>query len=95
VVVAAPTVPPQETTGRANSNLKRPAESRRWRDILSITGYLQDAIDASRAEGYPVSDEAIAHLSPARFETINPYGAYTIDVASILNRGHPRPLRVP
>ncbi len=40
-----------------------------------------------------MSDETIAHLSPARFKTINPYGAYTIDVASILNRGHPRPLR--
>jgi hypothetical protein len=59
-----------------------------------MTGYLQDAIEASRADGHPVSDETIAHLSPARFETINPYGVYTIDVASILNRGHPRPLRV-
>ncbi|MHB8508536.1 MAG: Tn3 family transposase [Candidatus Dormibacteria bacterium] len=62
--------------------------------VLSMTGYLQDAIEASRADGHQVSDETIAHLSPARFETINPYGAYTIDVASILNRGHPRPLRV-
>jgi Tn3 transposase DDE domain len=59
-----------------------------------MTRYLQDAIDASRAEGNPVSNETIAHLSPARFETINPYGAYTIDVPSILYRGQPGPLRI-
>jgi TnpA family transposase len=40
--------------------------------ILSTTGYLQDAVDAQRADGHPVSDEAIAHLSPGQFETINP-----------------------
>lgn len=40
--------------------------------ILSTTGYLQDAIDAQRADGHPVSDEAIAHLGPAHFEAINP-----------------------
>jgi hypothetical protein len=42
-----------------------------------------------------VTDEVIAHLSPARFESINPYGAYTIDVAAILNRPSPRPLKRP
>lgn len=61
--------------------------------VLSTTGYLQDAIDAHRADGYEISDETIAHLSPARFEAINPYGAYTIDVAGILNRRSRRPLR--
>lgn len=60
--------------------------------ILSTTGYLQDAIDADRAEGHQVSDEAIAHLSPAHFEAINPYGTLAFDVAAVLNRAR-RPLR--
>jgi len=60
--------------------------------ILSTTGYLQDAIDARRAEGHHVSDEAIAHLSPAHFEAINPYGTLNFDVAAVLKRAR-RPLR--
>jgi len=32
---------------------------------------------SNRPEGHEVSDETIAHLSPARFETINPYGGTT------------------
>ena len=60
--------------------------------ILSTSGYLQDAIDARRAEGHQVSDEAIAHLSPAHFEAINPYGTLAFDVAAVLNRAR-RPLR--
>jgi hypothetical protein len=63
--------------------------------VLSTTRYLQEAIDAHRADGYEVTDETIAHPSPARFEAINPYGAYTIDVAAVLNRSSPRPLRRP
>jgi hypothetical protein len=60
--------------------------------ILSTTGYLQDAIDAHRADGHQVSSETIAHLSPAHFEAINPYGTLSFDVAGILNGGR-RPLR--
>jgi TnpA family transposase len=63
--------------------------------VLSTTRYLQEAIDAERADGYEVTDEVMSHLSPARFEGINPYGAYTIDVAAVLNRTNPRPLRRP
>jgi TnpA family transposase len=62
--------------------------------ILSTTGYLQEAIDAQRAEGHPVSDEAIAHLSPAHFEAINPYGTLTFDIAGVLGRAR-RSLRRP
>jgi hypothetical protein len=41
----------------------------------------------------PVSDEAIAHLSPGQFETINPYGTLTFDIAGVLERPRrsPRP----
>ena len=36
--------------------------------------------------------EAIAHLSPAHFEAINPYGTLSFDVAGVLKRSR-RPLR--
>lgn len=63
--------------------------------ILSTTGYLQDAIDAEQAAGRPVGAEAVAHLSPAHFEAINPYGTHPIDVAAVLDRGQRRALRRP
>src|SRR5712691_2691343 len=39
------------------------------------TVYMAAAIEQLRTEGYPVREEDIAHLSPARFEHLNPYGA--------------------
>ena len=60
--------------------------------IYSTTCYLQDAINAHKAEGHHLSDAAIAHLSPAHFEAINPYGTLSFDVASVLKRPR-RPLR--
>lgn len=60
--------------------------------VLSTTGYLQDAIDAQRAAGHPVSDDAISRLSPGHYEPINPYGTLNLNVADMLE--HPRrPLR--
>ena len=47
----------------------------------------------TRAYGASVSDEAIAGLSPARFEAINPYGTMTFDIAAVLKRTR-RPLRL-
>ena len=35
-------------------------------DTLWTTTYLGDALDALRAEGYPVIDEEAAHLTPAQ-----------------------------
>lgn len=61
--------------------------------ILSTTWYIQDAIDAHRADGHEVADEVIAQISPAHFEALNPYGTHNIDVAGILGRGGRRPLR--
>ncbi len=54
--------------------------------ILSITGYLEDAITAQRADGHAVSDEAISHLSPGHYEPINPYGTLNFDVADVTKR---------
>jgi TnpA family transposase len=61
--------------------------------ILSTTGYLQDALDARRAAGHQISDAVIAHLTPTRFEAINPYGDLRFEVAAILARTGRRPLR--
>ena len=57
--------------------------------ILSTTGYLEDAITCRGG----ASDTAIALLSPAHFEAINPYGDMRFDVAAILARTSRRPLR--
>lgn len=46
---------------------------------------------AERADGRRVSDEAIAHLSPGQYETINPYGTLTFDIPGVLAR----PRRLP
>ena len=54
--------------------------------VLSTTGYLNDAIDAQRADGHPVSSEAIANLSPGQFETINPHGTLNFDITTVLTR---------
>ena len=56
--------------------------------IMSTTSYLYDAIQAERAAGNEISDEAIAHLSPARFAQINPFGIYNFDTSDIPRR-HP------
>ena len=41
---------------------------------------VQEVITQVRAEGYPVQDEDLVHLSPARFEHINRLGKYTFSV---------------
>ena len=50
-------------------------------------------IDYLKQAGYPVSEEDIAHLSPARFDHINPYGKYRFNVAENQIRQGLRPLR--
>jgi len=51
------------------------------------------ALDAVAAEGYPVQGDDLIHLSPARFEHINPYGRFTFPVEEELTRQHLRPLQ--
>jgi hypothetical protein len=47
------------------------------------------------AEGYPINDDDLRHLGPARHEHINPYGHYTFNVQQELQRKGLRPLRNP
>ena len=59
------------------------------------TTYQGDALDALRVEGYPVSDEAAANLTPAQHDNINFYGTDFFDVETELRREGHRPLRSP
>lgn len=57
------------------------------------TVYMAAAINQLKAENYPVDETDITHLSPARYEHINPYGKYQFDLAKNLHREQLRPLR--
>ena len=61
--------------------------------IIWNTVYMQAALDQLRAEGYRVPEEDVAHLSPARFEHINPYGKYYFPIDQALKRQGLRSLR--
>ena len=63
--------------------------------ILWNTVYLEAAIDRLRSEGVEIDDETLAHLSPAHWEHISPYGRFHFDVEAGLGRKELRPLRDP
>ena len=48
--------------------------------ILWNTVRYGQILDELRAEGYPVYDEDLAHLSPTRYGHVNPYGRYRFDL---------------
>jgi TnpA family transposase len=50
-------------------------------------------IDRLRSEGHAVQDSDLAHLSPCRYEHINPYGKYAFEVSADLRGAKLRPLR--
>jgi TnpA family transposase len=59
------------------------------------TVYLAAALDALTVAGYPVQEDDLVHLSPARYEHINPYGKYQFEVEAEWSRKTLRPLRHP
>jgi TnpA family transposase len=59
------------------------------------TVYLAAALDALTVEGCPVQEDDLVHLSPARYEHINPYGKYRFEVEAEWSRKTLRPLRHP
>jgi TnpA family transposase len=59
------------------------------------TVYMAEVIRQLEAEGHPVQEGDLVHLSPARYEHINPYGKYHFDIEAGLNRQGLRPLRKP
>lgn len=54
------------------------------------TVYIGGVIDQLRAEGHTINDADVAHLSPARFEHVKPYGKYHFDVALAQRGRHGR-----
>ena len=59
------------------------------------TVYLAAVLDALTVEGCPVHEDDLVHLSPARYEHINPYGKYRFEVEAEWSRKTLRPLRHP
>jgi TnpA family transposase len=57
------------------------------------TVYLTAVLEALRAEGQPVAEADLRHLSPARYDHVNPYGKYRFEVDAAFSRHQLRPLR--
>ena len=57
------------------------------------TVYMAAALDRLRIDGHPVQESDLAHLSPCRYEHINPYGKYAFEVSEDLRGAKLRPLR--
>ncbi|MBV8488049.1 MAG: Tn3 family transposase [Planctomycetaceae bacterium] len=51
-------------------------------------------IDRLKAKGERIAPEDLAHLSPARFEHINPYGRYQFRVDRWVGKKPLRPIKV-
>jgi TnpA family transposase len=61
--------------------------------VVWNTVYMQAALDQLRTGGTPVQEEDLVHLSPARFEHVNPYGKYVFPIEQASQRQGLRPLR--
>jgi hypothetical protein len=61
--------------------------------IIWNTVYMQAVLDQLRGEGYPVQEEDVAHLSPARCDHINPDGKYFFPIEQARTRQGLRALR--
>ncbi len=59
------------------------------------TIYIEAALKQLEAEGYPVSDEDVARISPLIFHHINMLGRYLFSVPDEVSKGKLRPLRDP
>jgi TnpA family transposase len=63
--------------------------------VVWNTVYIAAAIAQLQAEGYPVHEEDVTHLSTARFEHINLLGQYRFEIDEKPSYTHLRPLRHP
>jgi TnpA family transposase len=60
--------------------------------IVWNTVYMQAALHALRAEGYPVREEDLGHLWPTRFAHVHRYGKYAFNIEAARTRTGLRPL---
>ncbi|MCL4525320.1 MAG: Tn3 family transposase [Gammaproteobacteria bacterium] len=63
--------------------------------VLWNTLYMDAALSQLRADGYPVIEADVAHLSPLLHEHINMLGRYSFLVPESVAKGEMRPLREP
>jgi hypothetical protein len=56
------------------------------------TIYMGKVVEQLESEGWDIIAEDLQHISPARFEHVNPYGQLRFDMEDKLN-GQLRPLR--
>ena len=63
--------------------------------IAWTTVYMTAVLEQLQREGDPLNEGDLEHLSPARYEHINPYGKYRFNMEEELNRTTLRPLRLP
>jgi hypothetical protein len=61
--------------------------------VVWNTVYMQAVLNQLRTEGTPVQEEDLVHLSPARFEHVNPCGKYVFPIEQASQRQGLRPLR--
>ena len=69
--------------------------ARSWSPDSTLPCHWRATLISRRCERYrtdQVSDQVKAHISPAHFEAINPYGTLIFDIAGVLKRSR-RPLR--
>jgi hypothetical protein len=57
------------------------------------TVYRGAVVEQLKAEGQDIQAEDLAHVSPARFAHVNPYGKYEFDLMANWADGVLRPLR--
>lgn len=60
--------------------------------VVWNTVYMQAAIDHLKAQDYPVNEDDLTHLSPARYQHINPYGKFKFEISVDLASNGLRPL---
>jgi TnpA family transposase len=60
--------------------------------IVWNTVYMQAALNALQAEGYPVREEDLVHLWPTRFAHVHRYGKYASNIEAARTRNGLRPL---
>ena len=61
--------------------------------IVWNTVYMNAAVEQLKSKGYPIMDEDLKHLSPARHGHVNPYGRFIFEIDREFQRRELRPLR--